>query len=75
MSIRKRPFRRRRLRVRHFYRRKISALFTEGYANAVFEIFPEVNNRLREPCQLQHAFGTRWNAEWRDIRNRHAQET
>jgi len=32
MSIRKRPFRKRRLRVMHFYRRKISALFTEGYA-------------------------------------------
>jgi hypothetical protein len=31
----------------HFYRRKVSALFTEGYANALFQIFPEVNNRLR----------------------------
>ena len=32
----------------HFYRRKISAIFTVSYANAVSEIFLEVNNRLRE---------------------------
>jgi len=33
----------------HFYRRKISGMFTESYANVVYEIFPGVNNRLREP--------------------------
>jgi hypothetical protein len=47
MSIGQRHFHRRRLPVVHFYRRKLSAIFTEGYVNAVFEIFPEVNNRLR----------------------------
>src|SRR5438309_8365688 len=34
MSIGKRHFRRRRLPVVHFYRRKISAMFTEGYEKA-----------------------------------------
>ena len=36
----------------HFYRRKISVIFTESYANAVYEIFLEVNNRLREPVTV-----------------------
>ena len=33
----------------HFYRRKISGIFTESYANAVYEVCLEVNNRLRGP--------------------------
>jgi hypothetical protein len=48
MSIHKDHFRRPALALMHFYHRKISGIFTESYANAVYEIFLEVNNRLRD---------------------------
>ena len=37
----------------HFHRRKISATFAMSYANAVYECFREVNNRLRELGEAQ----------------------
>jgi hypothetical protein len=37
-----------------FYRRTISAIFTESYASVAYKIFPEVNNRLRERCRAEH---------------------
>ena len=33
----------------HFYRRKISGIFTESYAKTRYGVFLEVNNRLRKP--------------------------